>query len=273
MISNFDNVPFGELADFLISRNEFLKAEDFAIESLKSSPIDFSNWYRIVKIKIALKQNEKALVILNNAPMSAYPENDFFKTLPKPILISLPGTTAVDSTTNSQTLLILEKLKSQNLRGTFKGAYELLIEIYKEIGWDGLLDCRSRVFVMEKEYIKQDMTAGVTADLSGSGVRGATTGANNLTADDAADTAIFLKSPLNEPLSFPSLPSPHFLRSTGKKLCERWLDNLILVLFEDLRIFSLYEEELRVKRENGKGVKEWLLLGKLSMRLKHVVIK
>jgi len=269
MISNFDNVPFGELADFLISRNEFLKAEDFAIESLKSSPTDFSNWHRIVKIKIALKQHEKVLLILNNAPMSAYPEEDFFKTLPKPVLISLPGTTTVDSTTNSQTLSILEKLKSQNLRGTFKGAYELLIEIYKEIGWDGLLDCRSRVFVMEKEYIKQDVTAGVTADISGSGVRGA----NNLKADDATNAATFLKSPLNEPLSFPSLPSPHFLRSTGKKLCERWLDNLILVLFEDLRIFSLYEEELRVKRENGKGVKEWLLLGKLSMRLKHVVIK
>lgn len=273
MISNYDSVPFGELADFLISRNEFIKAEDFAIESLKSSPTDFSNWHRIVKIKIALKQPEKALVVLNNAPMSAYPESDFFKSLPKPVLISLPGTITVDSTTNSQTLSILEKLKSQNLRGTFKGAYELLVEIYEEIGWEGLLDCRSRVFVMEKEYIKQTVsangTAAITADLLGSGV----TGAIGVAADTAHDAATFLKSPLNEPLSFPSLPSPHFLRSTGKKLCERWLDNLILILFEDLRIFSLYEEELRAKRENGKGAKEWLLLGKLSMSIKHVVIK
>ena len=266
-ISNEEVVPYGQIADFLMSRGDFFKAEQFAAESLKSSPTDFSNWHRIIKIKIALKQPEKALIILNNAPMSAYPENDFFKTLPKPVLISLPGTNAADSPADSSAALsILEKLKSQNLRGTFKGAYELLVEIYKELGWDGLLDCRSRVFVMEREY------------MSDSGDKGDDEKDKDVVSSHSAEEAVDnsqsstqLKSPLNEPLSFPVLPSPQFLRSTGKNLCERWLDNLILILFEDLRIFSLYEEELRLKKESGKGVKEWLLLGKLSMRLQHTV--
>jgi Chs5-Arf1p-binding protein BUD7/BCH1 len=281
-ISTFENVPFGELADFLTSRNEFEKAETFAIESLKSEPTKFSNWNRIVKIKIALKQPEKALVILNNAPMSTYSESDLFKTLPKPVLISLPGITATDAhaLNISSTLSILEKLKSQNLKGTFKAAYELLIEIYKDIGWDELLDCRSKVFVMEKEYITDNTIVGNPASREsedGAGVNATATageGAQNpnpILTTSQSSTEPQLKSPLNEPLSFPSIPSPHFLRSTRKKLCERWLDNLILILFEDLRIFSLYEEELRVKKEFGKGAKEWLLLGKLSMRLGHTV--
>lgn len=260
MITEGETATYGQLADFLMSRGDFAKAECFATECLKSFPTDFANWHRLIKIKIALKQPEKALVILNNAPMSAYPESDFFKALPKPVLISLPGTSQTENEpANSSALTILEKLKSQNLRGTFKRAYELLVEIYQTLGWDGLLECRSKVFVMEKEYLTEG-DIRVTSEDDGN---------SKTTVEVISESQ--LKSPLNEPLSFPPLPSPHFLRSTGKKLCERWLDNLILILFEDLRIFSLYEEELKLKKESGKGVKEWLLLGQLSQRLQHIV--
>lgn len=154
-----DHVPSGEVADFLVSRGDFVKAEHFASESLKQSPSSFENWQRIVKIKIALGQPEKALIVLNNAPVCAYPESVFYKQLPKPALVSLPGTDAEASDQQpSASLLILEKLKSTGLKGNFLDAYNLLIEIYRNIGWDSLLECRSRVFVMEREYYTNEVT-------------------------------------------------------------------------------------------------------------------
>ena len=58
----------------------------------------------------------------------------------------------------------------------------------------------------------------------------------------------------------------------AKKLCERWLDNLILILFEDLRIF-LYSHGEELKQQVKvvqQGVKEWYLLGRLARRLGHL---
>lgn len=228
-------------------------------------------------------------MILNNAPMSAYPEDEFFKNLPNPVLISLPGTSQSDNELAGSSILnILTKLKSQNLRGTFKGAYELVVQIYKRLGWDGLLDCRSKVFVMESEYraiesegeieIENENEKEIEIEREIEGERSLEGTCDNSTEnnrennrENSENGGALIKSPLNEPLSFPILPSPHFLRSTGKKLCEKWLDNLILILFEDLRIYSLYEEELKNQKETSKGIKEWLLLGKLSQRLGHQV--
>ncbi len=36
----------------------------------------------------------------------------------------------------------------------------------------------------------------------------------------------------------------HWLTFTDKRLCERWLDNLFMVLYEDLRIYTIWRAEL-----------------------------
>lgn len=262
-----------------MTRGQFEKAEYFASEALKSNPNSFSNWKRLIQIKIALGQPEEALKILNNSPMTVLASSDgeFYKNLPKPVLVSLPGqnnekkdqptststsTTATASTntnnSTSQSQQILEKLKATGLTGTFKEAYNLLVEIYRAIGWDALLECRSRVFVMEREYQKS----------GGSGEVGA----------HEKDTEGKVEGPLRSPLNEPSLskhlslPDSDFLKETGKKLCERWLDNLILILFEDLRIFTLFSEELKLqldKKAQGHSLREWYLLAALALRLGH----
>jgi hypothetical protein len=61
----------------------------------------------------------------------------------------------------------------------------------------------------------------------------------------------------------------------NKRLCERWLDNLFMVLYEDLRVFTFwrteaahYRTQKTVYRKTGT---EWELLGDLALRLWHEV--
>jgi hypothetical protein len=61
----------------------------------------------------------------------------------------------------------------------------------------------------------------------------------------------------------------------SKRLCERWLDNLFMVLYEDLRVYTLWraewehftKQQLKFNKQNN----EWEMLGELALRLHHKV--
>ncbi|KAI8089750.1 Chs5p-Arf1p-binding proteins-domain-containing protein [Halteromyces radiatus] len=59
----------------------------------------------------------------------------------------------------------------------------------------------------------------------------------------------------------------------NKRLCERWLDNLFMVLYEDLRIYTFWRTEAAHYRAQQmpyrKTGTEWELLGDLALRLWH----
>ena len=58
-----------------------------------------------------------------------------------------------------------------------------------------------------------------------------------------------------------------------KRLCERWLDNLFMVLYEDLRIYTIWRTEMAQSRQQAmeykKSPTEWEILGELAERLHH----
>jgi Chs5-Arf1p-binding protein BUD7/BCH1 len=58
-----------------------------------------------------------------------------------------------------------------------------------------------------------------------------------------------------------------------KRLCERWLDNLFMVLYEDLRIYTIWRTEMAQYRQQQlaykKSAAEWEILGELAERLHH----
>lgn len=60
---------------------------------------------------------------------------------------------------------------------------------------------------------------------------------------------------------------------TNKRLCERWLDNLFMVLYEDLRVYTIWRAELAHYRSQSlpyrKTGTEWEILGELALRLHH----
>ncbi|RMZ87446.1 hypothetical protein DV736_g5332, partial [Chaetothyriales sp. CBS 134916] len=59
----------------------------------------------------------------------------------------------------------------------------------------------------------------------------------------------------------------------NKRLCERWLDNLFMVLYEDLRIYTIWRTEMSQYRQQQvqykKSAAEWEILGDLASRLHH----
>ncbi|XDT42876.1 ChAPs (Chs5p-Arf1p-binding proteins) [Nakaseomyces glabratus] len=101
---------------------------------------------------------------------------------------------------------------------------DLLIEIITYLGWNGLMETRSKVFVMQQEYL-----GTISPDSSGN--------------ENSQSTII--------PLQF-----------RKKRLCERWLDQLFLDIYEDLKITRA--------AMNNKDVKysglEWELLGLTMLR-------
>lgn len=60
-----------------------------------------------------------------------------------------------------------------------------------------------------------------------------------------------------------------------KRLCERWLDNLFIVLYEDLRQYTVWRTEVQHYRSQQvdyhKNSTEWEILGDLATRLCHEV--
>ncbi|KAL0075718.1 Chs5p-Arf1p-binding proteins-domain-containing protein [Phycomyces blakesleeanus] len=59
----------------------------------------------------------------------------------------------------------------------------------------------------------------------------------------------------------------------NKRLCERWLDNLFMVLYEDLRVYTFWRTEAAHYRAQQMSYRktgtEWELMGDLALRLWH----
>ncbi|KAF8804600.1 chaps-domain-containing protein [Phlegmacium glaucopus] len=75
---------------------------------------------------------------------------------------------------------------------------------------------------------------------------------------------------VNEASSTPAQESFSF---SNKRLCERWLDNLFMVLYEDLRVWTIFRAEVaHFKTQHvayRKTTMEWEILGDLGIRLHH----
>ncbi|KAI0263047.1 chaps family protein [Gloeopeniophorella convolvens] len=60
---------------------------------------------------------------------------------------------------------------------------------------------------------------------------------------------------------------------SNKRLCERWLDNLFMVLYEDLRVWTIFRAEVAHFKTQHVAYRktglEWEILGDLGIRLHH----
>ncbi|CAG8757626.1 4368_t:CDS:10 [Cetraspora pellucida] len=59
----------------------------------------------------------------------------------------------------------------------------------------------------------------------------------------------------------------------NKRLCERWLDNLFMVLYEDLRVYTVWRSEVAHYKAHQMSYRktgtEWEILGDLAARLRY----
>ena len=71
----------------------------------------------------------------------------------------------------------------------------------------------------------------------------------------------------------PEAAHSNYTNFINKRLCERWLDNLFMVLYEDLRIYTIWRTEMAQYRQQQmqykKSAAEWEILGELAERLHH----
>ncbi|OQN95416.1 hypothetical protein B0A48_18431 [Cryoendolithus antarcticus] len=202
----------------------------------------------------------------------------------------------------------LRRLAAGNYKGTFHKAYMLLTEITKRIGWDQLLKIRSQVFVMEEEYRneRQPVPSGKSQNASTIALRGTDTpqpnghgepdslpstssseeqeddeeppaAASHLEPDvSKPSSSVTVRSGAETPQPQPPSSDPthqQYVQFQHKRLCERWLDNLFMVLYEDLRIYTIWRTEAAQYKQQQlaykKNSEEWEILGELADRLHH----
>ncbi|KAG6035481.1 hypothetical protein E4U41_006074 [Claviceps citrina] len=202
----------------------------------------------------------------------------------------------------------LLNLRAAGYRGTFKQAYRILTEMTAKIGWDQLLKIRSNVFVMEDEYRTEKQEASQAGpglskrSPSIDALPGTPVPATNGDADESVDEE---SGPSEEKTSAAadaqdadgvtsSVEKPshtidpkvvkaetdktaqndeHLSKLNTKRLCERWLDSLFMVLYEDLRVYTIWRTQMAQYRAQQmhykKSAEEWEILGALAERLQH----
>jgi tetratricopeptide (TPR) repeat protein len=207
--------------------------------------VDYLAWTTLARALIKMGDYQSGLAALNTCPVTLMGEIEPIR-LPQNARPCIPHRhdAPMDNVSNTVGVdSILEKLRAPNLRGATKSVFQALAELVQATGWDELLKLRARVFVMEEEYRAQR----TKVDVENSDPK----------ADQMEDV------PLDAP--------DKVAKSTNKRLCERWLDNLFMILFEDMRVYTIYKGEMQhFKAENlpyQRTAREWLILGDLCRRL------
>lgn len=204
--------------DFLLSKNKAQWARQVAQQAVNAAPSEFVTWAKLTQTYIDLGQYDAALLTLNSCPMFTFNERDLHR-MPTPAKTHLPikkfiadsGILDEESARDNEADIALLRLPAPGLRGTFAKAYSLLTLLVSKIGWDELLKTRSVVFVMEEEYRAHKHSA------------------SDVSVNTSEIPTIRISS---ESSRTPVPAAPEVGGFSNKRLCERWLDNLFLVLYE-----------------------------------------
>lgn len=289
-------------AEFCMDKKRYDMALHLAKQAVKSSPADFKTWSMLVKVYTKLNDFENALLTLNSCPMNSHKEKYNLKRivplrggnddlhLPSPVDVVLDEVSNLQSNEISYEQRNLDpqlsNLPAANLKSTFAKAYDLLTDIVIKTGWESLLKYRAKVFVMEEEYRKDKSASSNNVASNGSGShqrnQSSTSNLNVDNNDNDNSSTVAVKSPNREA----SDNNDNIDGSNGnadedlfdsefrkKRLCERWLDNLFMLLYEDLRAYTMWQAEYvhfqAQQMEYKKTTLEWEILGLVAYRLKH----
>lgn len=210
----------------------------------------FSNEFDIISGIMSMKENKLRQIIFGRMVMPHETPDGYIGEIWDDICMKMGPIYGPQScnSINFVPLKEVESLSNMKLLGRNSMAkqynnsqarvYDLLIELALTLGWNELLQLRSKVFVMESEFTPQSSRQNVNdkqteqSDNSTNGQRGY--GRNK-------DTPLVIRQ---------------------KRICERWLDQLFLDIYDDLAISRHTFEEQDVKRS---GL-EWQLLGLTMLR-------
>ncbi|GMG03503.1 unnamed protein product [Aspergillus oryzae] len=281
-------------AAFCQSKGESEMALECAKRAVTAAPSEFSTWARLAEVYVNSEQWDLALLTLNSCPMFTYQDKDTPR-MPQPSRIMLPilAESMLDEIDEGQPKQgdahdyvhpSLRRLHASAYQGTFLKAYNLLTKIAAAIGWDQLLKIRSEVFVMEEEYRVERQHSKSIRRSSSIATNGNEDQQNGTNAEEQDENPETTPSENKEEQAGDSIEKPEQTMASevvksgkeefrNKRLCERWLDNLFMVLYEDLRIYTIWRTEMAQYRQQAieykKSATEWEILGELAERLHH----
>lgn len=236
-------------AKFLLDKKkDYSAAQSIAQAAVNCSPSEFRPWYLLVASYIGLNDIENALLTLNGCPMTPLKEKYVYKRvvsvpqdspnlhLPLPIDVILEEVTGL----NSQDVITEHKSVDPGLlnlpAANLKSTFQIAYKFLTEIVQK--TGWESLLKYRSKIFVMEEEYQVAST-----------------TSSESETTA--------QPTE----------RLRSKRLCERWLDNLFMLLYEDLKTYTLWQaEQLHFEAQNTQYVKstfEWELLGLCAFRLGH----
>jgi len=280
-------------AEALLAVEQYAQALDVARKAVKLDPASTAAWLLLSRIYVEANAYDLAMIALNvtpaekeiAAPVLGIPKTAAGKTEPAMRYLPEEPAEAEDEETCADDEE-LAQLPASKLSGIDIEAYDILVRIHNRIGWDEMLDIRSRTFLMEEE-----VPAGAASTTAAELGQGTGTGAEAVAEQDveaACDTHIpdlhkdlhrdpySMEAPQNN-APFPpgndvDTPSNCQDLLANKRLCSRWLDFLFSALYADLKAYTewtIEEENARAVGRLGKvrSQADWQNLGKLAERM------
>ncbi|RPB13907.1 chaps-domain-containing protein [Morchella conica CCBAS932] len=224
-------------AQFCMSKGRYDLALECAKRAVNSAPSEFTTWERLAQVYLKLEQYELALLTLNSCPMFTYQDRDIPK-MPPPAKMHLPVLPEA----------VLEEMSDENHdpkqdnvdptllklpAGSLKGTFAKAYKILTEIS----------------SQIGWDQLL------------------------KCRSSVFVMEEEYRHEKSAITPPAQKYTHFQNKRLCERWLDNLFMVLYEDLRIYTIWRSDLvrstQQQRPYRKSATEWEILGELAHRLHH----
>ncbi|SCU98575.1 LAFA_0G18866g1_1 [Lachancea sp. 'fantastica'] len=235
-------------AQFLLEQQkDFSAAQMLAQAAVDCAPSEFKPWHLLVRSYIGLNDIENALLALNGCPVTPHKEKYTFKRvvslgqdspnlhLPLPIDVILEDVTSLSSTDVANEHKALSSSLLNLPAATLKANAKTRYKYLTEIALK--TGWEALLKYRSKLFVMEEEYQVTSTPPPDSGSTG----------------------------------SPDLIR--GKRLCERWLDSLFMVLYEDLKAYTLWQaEQLHFEAQNTryqKSTAEWELLGLCALRLGH----
>eukprot|EP00834_Sanchytrium_tribonematis_P004549 NODE_230_length_12188_cov_0.969890.p3 type:complete len:477 gc:universal NODE_230_length_12188_cov_0.969890:3895-2465(-) len=147
---------------YLKAKSDFKSLQIVSKMLIKISPQNAKVWLDYATILIKLREFGSALIVLNSCPMIHFddePKIEFYRTL-KPSARYCPirenidlleELTLIPDGTDSKYLK--KQRQYQSMPKFLKLAYGILVNVVEELSWDGFLELRNLVFVMEQQNL------------------------------------------------------------------------------------------------------------------------
>ncbi|EJS41613.1 bud7p [Saccharomyces arboricola H-6] len=236
-------------AEFLIDKKQdYTLAQNIAQEAANCSPSEFKPWYILSRAYVKLNDIENALLILNSCPMSPLKEKyTLRRVIPLPsnnsLHLPLPIDVVLDEVTS---------LNPQDVQKEHRSADPMLVNLAaSNLKSTFQLAYRSLTEIVQitgwENLLKYRSNIFVMED-------------------EYQHSSHSLSNDVNE--------QEEEVPLRAKRLCERWLDNLFMLLYEDLKMYTLWQtEQLYMDVQNNNHNKltfEWELFGLCARRLGHL---